>query len=1089
MNKYRIFLSSPGDVGREREAAAQVIKRLNNRWHGQLELDLYIWEHEPMLATRGDFQENIPQTSEFDLVICVLWSRLGTRLHPGRHRRADGSPYRSGTEYEFETALESFRISRRPELLVYRRDEIPRFPAIPKERRAQLEQQWEALEEFSRKWFECEYTGTAQLAFNSYQNLSQFEENLERHLQELLAAYQERTGTAATTFPGRPIGQWTGPSPYRGLQVFEAEHEPIFFGRTKQRDEILGALQSRWVDEKRPFVLIFGPSGSGKSSVLRAGVMPWLCRPGVIDGIGLWRSLLFRPTDYPGDLIEGLAAALLTPSALPEIGDDGTDALALGELLRRHPEGIALLVKEALSRAAGEERKKRDLLEQPAARLAIGLDQLEEIFTSAERYSDEGRSLFFQAIKAVVETGYGWVVATLRSDFFSRCEEIAELVELKQGKGQYHLLPPNAAQLGQIIRYPAEGAGVLFEEHPEKGRLDERIRDDSLRQPGGLPLTEYALDELFRARDSSEILLHTQYEALGGVEGALRSRADETFVALPAWQQEALGPVLRQIARLGSGDDEVLTRRVASYEAATAHPGAQGLVEAFIAARLLTADQDNSGARTLMVAHEALFRVWPEIMRWEKENRDFLRVRSRLGTAMARWLECDEAKDYLLTPGRPLAEAEELLKNSTDSLDADEQRYILASLAKAAGAARRQRSVVIAVVALLTAIAGLAIWQRQEAIGQKRSALRSENKALSARKSAEDILDYLTDEFSERLRLIGHLDIIQDLQNRVETYYQNLGFSQQDPEALHKWAIILRTEADLLAEQGNLESAKTKQVRCLEIMQKLVNQDPKNTDLEHDLSVSFDNLGTVVGAQGDGDGAIKNYTSSLQILKRLSEPNPNNTEWQHDLSVAYDHLGQALKEHGDLNQAKIQLSSSCELMQKLTKQAPDNNEWEFVLSHNLLELGTVLTAQGDFWAAQTRLTAALQIDTKLTQLDPSDTQCQLLLSIIYDRLGDLLMTETTSGRGEAKSAYHQALELQQKLSTQDPNNSIWQKWLATSYQDLGKVSMAEGDLANAKQNFKSSLEVLTKLMQAHGEQALWKKEFKEVKTELTELER
>jgi hypothetical protein len=207
VNRYRIFLSSPGDVGREREAAVQVVKRLNNRWRAQPELDLYIWEHEPMLATRGDFQENIPQTSEFDLVICVLWSRLGTRLHPGRHRRADGSPYSSGTEYEFETALESFRINQSPELLVYRRDEIPHFPAIPKARRAQLEQQWEALEEFSRKWFECEYTRSTKLAFNSYQNLSQFEDNLERHLQELLPAYQKRTGAALTSHPFQPIQQ------------------------------------------------------------------------------------------------------------------------------------------------------------------------------------------------------------------------------------------------------------------------------------------------------------------------------------------------------------------------------------------------------------------------------------------------------------------------------------------------------------------------------------------------------------------------------------------------------------------------------------------------------------------------------------------------------------------------------------------------------------------------------------------------------------------------------------------------------------------------------------------------------------------
>ena len=395
MSRYRIFLSSPGDVGREREAAIQVVGRLKNRWRGQIELDLYLWEHEPMLASRGDFQENIPRPAEFDLVVCVLWSRLGTRLHPGNHRRPDGSPYNSGTEYEFETALEGFRSRQRPDLLVYRRDEIPLFPARPKERHAELEAQWEALEQFCRKWFADEEYGSFKLAFNHYQNLAQFEDNLERHLQELLKTQRGRDGGQPGERKKRSDAQWSGQSPYRGLQVFEAEHESIFFGRTSQRDEVLGTLQSRWIEEKKPFVLIFGASGSGKSSLLRAGLMPWLCRPGVIDGVGFWRSLVLRPSDYTGDLLEGLAAALLRPGALPEIGADGTDAIKLGELLQGNPEGIALLVKEALSRAAGEEQRKRDLSQQPVARLGVGLDQLEEIFTLTERFGAEHRAAFF----------------------------------------------------------------------------------------------------------------------------------------------------------------------------------------------------------------------------------------------------------------------------------------------------------------------------------------------------------------------------------------------------------------------------------------------------------------------------------------------------------------------------------------------------------------------------------------------------------------------------------------------------------------------------------------------------------------------
>ena len=119
----------------------------------RVKLEGYFWEHEPMRATRGDFQENIPEPANFDIVVCILWSRLGSRLHPGIHQRPDGSPYASGTEYEFENAMESFKRSGRPDLLVYRRTEMPLFPAEPREEMEARMRQWEALKAFCERWF------------------------------------------------------------------------------------------------------------------------------------------------------------------------------------------------------------------------------------------------------------------------------------------------------------------------------------------------------------------------------------------------------------------------------------------------------------------------------------------------------------------------------------------------------------------------------------------------------------------------------------------------------------------------------------------------------------------------------------------------------------------------------------------------------------------------------------------------------------------------------------------------------------------------------------------------------------------------
>ncbi len=688
---FRVFVSSPSDVGREREMARKVCERVEGRLGGRLRIEPYFWEEKPMLANRGDFQEQIIEPAEFDLFICILWSRLGSRLHPGKHRRADGSEYASGTEYEFESAARSAQATGRPDLLVYRRSETPYLALEPKAEAAARLAQWEALQEFCRRWFADEETGAFKAAFNRYADLAAFEEKLEAHLLELARG---RLGAAGADSPGQ-APTWVQGSPYRGLQVFEMAHEPVFFGRTKARDEVLDALRTRWVSERCPFVLIFGASGSGKSSLLRAGILPWLTKPGVVEGVDRWRWLLWRPSDTPsgGDLLDGLATALLAPGALPELGIDGTSARTLAAMLRQNPAGAGLLLKGALSQAAAEAQRREDLPRQPLTCLAVGLDQLEETFTAAERFSPEGCTRFFRVVAALAHSGLAWIVGTLRSDFYARCEEHPELVALKQDKGQYHLLAPSAAELSQMIRLPAEAAGVLFEEHPEKGRLEDTLRDEALAEPGALPLLEYALDELYRAGAEKGLLTHADHEKLGGVEGALARRAEEVFATLSAGAQASLDGVLRQLVRISEGGEEAVARRTPSHAALTGAPGPRELVEAFLDARLLVGDQDAGGERIVTMAHESLLRSWPRAVAWTKANRDFLRVHARLGAALARWQAEHQGSDFLLPMGRPLAEAEDLLAGHADILNQAERQFIVASVEKREAAAREREKI------------------------------------------------------------------------------------------------------------------------------------------------------------------------------------------------------------------------------------------------------------------------------------------------------------------------------------------------------------------------------------------------------------
>ena len=329
--KLRIFISSPGDVGQERLIATRVIERLQGEFAGYADLEPILWEHEPLRAT-AHFQEQIIPPSETDIVVCILWSRLGTRL-PGQFQREDGSFYASGTEWEFEDALKSFQARGTPDLMVYRKTAEPRASMSDEDALMQRLQQKKALDLFIDRWF-GNAQDTFRAAFHTFDAPDAFETVLEAHLRQLI---QEKLPAHLIEEGEAPIPiQWYKGSPFRGLEVFDVEHAPVFFGRTRAISSIKEALNQQ-AARGCAFVLVFGMSGCGKSSLVRAGVIPTITQPGIIEGIGIWRWCAFRPTDAPEDLFGGLAYALLSESALPELAEIGYDVQELAALLRESP--------------------------------------------------------------------------------------------------------------------------------------------------------------------------------------------------------------------------------------------------------------------------------------------------------------------------------------------------------------------------------------------------------------------------------------------------------------------------------------------------------------------------------------------------------------------------------------------------------------------------------------------------------------------------------------------------------------------------------------------------------------------------------
>lgn len=715
----------------------------------------------------ADFQGQIPPAEQFHIFVGILWSRLGTRLNRV-HSRPDGTPYDSGTEYEFETALEAYRRSaqRTPRILIYRRTEIPSFPAEPPELRRDRERQWEALKSFLEHWFkDATDGGTFRAAFNTYGNTADFEERLEVHLQKLLA---ELEGEDAEKDAGVPTATWSEKTPYRGLKAFEFEHAAVFFGRTRSIDQVIGQLSDRDREEKCPFILIFGSSGSGKSSLLRAGVLPVLINGGV-DGIGLWRRALMQPSLSRGDLFDGLATALTEAVAVPELLTGGMSVPSLAEMLRVNAKNVGLLLRGALPQIAQREHEveKQRLhqlatsyraeqrmadaeyaeqliieLRYPEPRLILGLDQLEEIFTNEERFSFANRKTFFEAICSLLESRFVWVLATLRSDFFARCEELPDLVRLKTGRGQFHLLPPTSIELGQMIRLPAQAAGVRFEDHPVLGRLDDVLRDASMADKTSLPLLEFALETLFEVGRSNGMLRHSDYEKLGGESGAQGLRgvlvkiAEQVYENLSSAARKVFPDVFLGLAttdaaaNAASGSTEARFMRRLIRQPETVAAPEREVYETYIHARLLVADADADGRQIVSVAHEALLNAWPRLRELLECEISYLRMRSRVSLAATQWTQ-EGRKPERLATGVTLAEGREV-EAREGQLDTTERDFIRLSVRRGR---RRYILAAISATCLVVLFATLA-WQASRSRSETQRVL-----ALSDLARAEELLD------------------------------------------------------------------------------------------------------------------------------------------------------------------------------------------------------------------------------------------------------------------------------------------------------------------------------------------------------------
>jgi DNA-binding XRE family transcriptional regulator len=473
-------------------------------------------------------------------------------------------------------------------------------------------------------------------------------------------------------------------NPYKGLQAFRQEDQRDFFGRDALVDTLLSTLASTLQTEQKGqpsvrLLAIIGASGSGKSSVMMAGLLPRLKRGG----------------------IAGSEAWIYLDPMVPGVRPLESLALALAERL---PDRSLHTIRQDLEEdsARGLHQLATTITHGKHIRVLLCVDQFEELFTQTS--ASEEREQFLELIATALSEPRGPIVVflTLRADFYDHVLNSSILCPLIEHH-QCIVPPMNVQEVRMVIEQPAQLPDVQLS---FEGDLVGDLLFEMQGQIDALPLLEFTLEQLYQRRCEHQ-LTHAAYQEIGGVKGALVRQAESTYASLPSEEHHRFARTLfLRLIEPGASEQDTTRRRAVRSELELARPKETVILEevseAFIRARLLTSNTV-AGTAVLEVSHEALIREWPRLASWLRDAREDIRLQQTISEDATSWQEKGKSRDRLYR-GHQLVEAQAWAKRNTPSRD--ELAFLQASQRR-----RLQFGIsVLAIVLVLFATAGFAGW-------------------------------------------------------------------------------------------------------------------------------------------------------------------------------------------------------------------------------------------------------------------------------------------------------------------------------------------------------------------------------------------
>jgi energy-coupling factor transporter ATP-binding protein EcfA2 len=425
---------------------------------------------------------------------------------------------------------------------------------------------------------------------------------------------------------------WLGIPPYKGLQYFDNNEQDseLFCGRQEMTRQLIDRVR------KSNFLVVVGASGSGKSSVVRAGLLHELELGEQLSGSDQWLIIPpFTPGEHP---MESLRQAIADSFA-----KEGEEAIAAAD----------------------------------ASRVVLVVDQFEEAFTLCQ--DREERRQFFDCLLGNPVEEYSsallQIIIVMRSDFFDKLTEpesirLADKINEDAVSNLFTVTSMRGSELEQAIREPAQKVGLQIGDSLVKQILEDlgvSEPDSVAREPGSLPLLEYTLDLLWQRRqdyDCEDLLTLKGYEDLEGVKGALKKRADEIFKNLANEEKQAAERIFLELTHIGEGAEDT-RRRVSKTKLKTKLASAQlpeslidQVVQKLADEKLVVTSGDSAAESMVEVAHEALIRHWPRLRDWVDTNREAIRTERMIQVAAEEWRDAGKLEQDYLWGGVKLAAAE-----------------------------------------------------------------------------------------------------------------------------------------------------------------------------------------------------------------------------------------------------------------------------------------------------------------------------------------------------------------------------------------------------------------------------------------------